>query len=79
MNSSSSVLIDRATFAQMLGRSLRSFDADRAANRLPHPITLGGSLKWRREEVMRWIEAGCPSANKWAEMEAQRKREGGRQ
>ena len=31
----------------------------------PMPIRLGRSLKWRRSEMLAWIEAGCPSRERW--------------
>lgn len=31
------------------------------AGRMPHPFKLGALVRWRRTEVLNWIEAGCPS------------------
>jgi len=33
--------------------------------RLPNPIWIGGSRKWRIAELMEWIEAGCPERKNW--------------
>ena len=30
------------------------------AGRMPRPIKLGTLLRWRRAELMGWIEDGCP-------------------
>ena len=27
---------------------------------MPHPVRIGGAVRFRREEIERWIEAGCP-------------------
>jgi excisionase family DNA binding protein len=33
-----------------------------SGKRLPEPLRIGGSVRWRREQIDRWIEQGCPSA-----------------
>jgi len=30
------------------------------SGRAPAPIKIGALVRWRRAEVMAWIEAGCP-------------------
>jgi len=30
------------------------------AGKMPRPIRLGGSIKWRRSELDAWIADGCP-------------------
>lgn len=30
------------------------------SGRAPAPIKIGAVVRWRRAEVMTWIEAGCP-------------------
>ena len=64
------LLIDIKGVAMMLGRSPRSVYRDDTAGRMPKPIKLGGSKKWRAAELLEWIEAGCPDRRKW---EASRK------
>jgi len=32
-----------------------------SAGRLPRPLKVGGRRLWRREAIVRWIEAGCPA------------------
>ncbi len=62
---SDGLLIDIKCVAAMLGRSPRSIYRDDSAGRMPKPIKLGGSKKWREAEVRQWIEAGCPNRQKW--------------
>lgn len=59
------LLIDIKAVATMLGRSPRSIYRDDTAGRLPRPIKLGGSKKWRAAELLAWVEAGCPERRKW--------------
>lgn len=55
-----SLLIDIQELATMLNRSVASLERDPAAGRLPPPVRLGGSRRWRRAEIVAWVDAGCP-------------------
>lgn len=59
------LLIDAPALASLLGRSERSIWRDDSAGRIPRPIKLGGSKRWRRAEIHAWIEAGCPKRKAW--------------
>lgn len=37
----------------------------RDSGKLPQPVRIGGTVKWRREEVLAWIDAGCPPEVRW--------------
>jgi predicted DNA-binding transcriptional regulator AlpA len=39
----------------------------RAAGKLPRPIASLGAqlLRWRAEEIRRWVEAGAPDLKTW--------------
>jgi prophage regulatory protein len=50
---------------EMLNVSLRQVWRLNCAGKLPKPIRLGGSVRWNREEVQRWFEAGCPDQKTW--------------
>lgn len=36
-----------------------------SAGKIPAPVRIGGALRWRRDELLAWINAGCPSRTKW--------------
>lgn len=38
----------------------------------PEPIKLGRLVRWRRSDIYSWIEAGCPSREKWLVMRGDR-------
>ena len=59
------LLFDAALLARLTSRSVRSIWRDLAAGRLPRPIRLGGSVRWRRSDVESWIAADCPSCEVW--------------
>ncbi len=55
------LLIDIHTLAALLTRSVASLERDQAAGRLPAPVRIGGSKKWRRSDIEAWVAAGCPA------------------
>ena len=59
------LLIDAARLAEMLDRSLTSVRRDDKAGRIPRPVTLNGSRRWRVDEILRWVDAGCPKRADW--------------
>jgi predicted DNA-binding transcriptional regulator AlpA len=61
------LLIDMGNLVAMLDRSEASLERDLAAGRLPTPVRLGGSRKWRRAEILAWVAAGCPGKTVWEE------------
>ena len=50
------------------GRSIPSLERDDAAGRLPPPVRIGRSKRWRRQEILDWISAGCPNRQTWEAM-----------
>ena len=54
------LLIDVRQLARLLGRSRASIARDVAAGRLPGPVRIGHSARWRLGELHAWVAAGCP-------------------
>lgn len=54
------LLVDIHALAVLLDRSVASLERDQAAGRLPAPVRIGGSKKWRRADIEAWVAAGCP-------------------
>jgi len=59
--------------AQLCRLSKRSWFRLHACRKVPASILIGGSLRWRKEFVERWIEMSCPDRR---EFEARMKAEG---
>jgi predicted DNA-binding transcriptional regulator AlpA len=59
------LLIDIRQLSALLRRSVASLERDQAAGRLPAPVYVGGSRRWRRAEVEEWVKAGCPRRDRW--------------
>ena len=69
------LLVDAAEAARLCSISRASWFAWTAAGLTPAPIRLGlqtgrraGRVLWRRAELVRWIDAGCPPRERWATM-----------
>ncbi len=59
----SAELLDVKTVAALLGScSTRHVYRLADAGRMPQPIKLGSLVRWRRAELDRWINEGCPPA-----------------
>ena len=59
------LLITVKEVAEMLGISVRSVWTLLSTGGLPESVHLGRSRRWRRLEIERWVEAGCPCLEKW--------------
>jgi len=54
-------LITADELARRLAISKRSLWRLRSAGCLPPPVRLGGAVRWRLEEIKKWIADGCPA------------------
>lgn len=53
-------LITAKELAEMLSISSRTINRMQSSGRLIPPIRIGGSVRWRLDEVEQWIGEGCP-------------------
>jgi len=60
-DSSRPELLDVRAVADLLGCSPRHVYRLADAGRMPRPLRLGALVRWRRDELMGWIAAGCPA------------------
>jgi predicted DNA-binding transcriptional regulator AlpA len=61
-------LIDAKISSRSSGVSEATWWRLHAAGKVPAPVKLGSRTLWRREELVAWIEAGCPSRRQWEAM-----------
>jgi len=54
-------LLDVRAVAERLSVSARAIWKWQASGRLPAPVRLGRSVRWRSSDIDEWIEQGCPS------------------
>ena len=62
---SASWLLTAAEVAQRMKVCQRHLWALLASGRLPRPVRLGRSVRWRAAELRCWIDAGCPALDRW--------------
>ena len=59
--------VDAPTAAMMLGISPAHFYTRLAAGQVPPGFHLGRRRLWSVQELRKWIDAGAPCADRWAE------------
>lgn len=55
------VLLTAEDVGHLLQVSERSVWRWLSAGKIPEPVKIGGSTRWRRGDVQEWIERGCPA------------------
>jgi predicted DNA-binding transcriptional regulator AlpA len=66
-------LIDLKEIARLLFIGVTTAERRKAARGLPQHIVLGATLhRWRRKDILDWIEMGCPSRAAFEAAQAQR-------
>lgn len=59
-------LLNVGQVAGMLNICIRSVYRMADAGKMPRPVKLGSRVLWRRRELEKWIDAGCPPLRKGA-------------
>ncbi len=54
-------LLDVSDVAKLLNCSPRHVYRLADAGRMPRPVRLGALVRWRADELRRWIADGCPT------------------
>lgn len=54
-------LLDVRAVAALLDCAPRTVHRLRDAGRMPRPVRIGSLVRWRRADVLGWIDAGCPA------------------
>lgn len=57
-------LIDVRGVAALLDCSPRHVYRLADAGRMPRPLKLGALVRWRRQELLEWLSAGCPAVDR---------------
>jgi excisionase family DNA binding protein len=53
------LLLSAGEVARVLGVSTRTLWRLQSGGRLPEPVRLGGSTRWRVSDIERWVAEGC--------------------
>ena len=62
------MLLDAVQVGQVLSVSEKMVRKLDATGRLPVPVNLGRCVRWRRQELAAWVQAGCPPRDQWEQM-----------
>jgi predicted DNA-binding transcriptional regulator AlpA len=57
--------VDADGAAALCTVSVRHWLALHSSGRVPLPVRLGRSVRWRRDEIAEWLAAGCPNREAW--------------
>ncbi len=62
------LVVKAAEAAALLGVSRAQFYRKHKAGLVPLPVRLGGSVRWRLDELQAWVAAGMPCRQHWLAM-----------
>ena len=54
------LLVSAADVARLLQVSTRTLWRQLSAGQIPKPVRFGGTVRWRIDEIRKWIAEGCP-------------------
>lgn len=63
-------LLSREQLAEMLSVSPSHISNMQAGGKLLAGIRLGSCKRWRKSEVLEWINAGCPDRKTWNQLQS---------
>lgn len=58
-------LLDAPSVGALLMLDRKTVERHAKTGKMPRPVKIGGSTRWRRAELDAWILAGCPPLAKW--------------
>jgi len=56
-----SLMLTATDAARLCGVTIKRWLTWNALGKIPTPLRIGKSLFWKRDELVRWIDAGCPN------------------
>jgi len=59
------LLLSAVEAAELLGIGRSHLYSLNASGWLPLPVRLGRRTLWRKDELSRWVSAGCPERQRW--------------
>lgn len=68
------LLLDAKAAARLCGVSRATWFNWQATGQVPPPCLAKGRIRrWSRQTIVRWIDAGCPSRDRWQAMKGARR------
>ncbi|MCE5341289.1 MAG: AlpA family phage regulatory protein [Planctomycetaceae bacterium] len=53
-------LLTAKTVGERLSLSKRQIFRLNSSGKIPAPIRIGGSVRWRQSDIKRWVDLNCP-------------------
>lgn len=66
-------LLDAPAVGALLMLDRKTVERHAKTGKMPRPVKIGGSTRWRRAELDAWILAGCPPLARWTLTDAAKK------
>ena len=60
-----SLTISKLKLGKLLDLSVRTISRMDSAGLIPRAVRVGMSKRWRYEEIISWVRAGCPARKTW--------------
>jgi prophage regulatory protein len=54
-------LLTAKALGEMLSLSKRQVSRLNSCGRIPAPVRIGGSIRWRESDIEQWLSMGCPN------------------
>ena len=61
-----SILLNTKDAASLCGVTLKRWRTWNSLGKIPAPLRIGNSFFWKRDELVDWIDEGCPTRKYWA-------------
>ncbi len=58
-------LLNAETVAEILSLSKRTIFRLDSSGKIPAPIRINGSVRWRESDIQRWVSLGCVDRSKF--------------
>lgn len=58
------LMVNRKQAAELLQLSTWTIDILKREGRMPQPCRIGRAVRWNRDDLVAWVDAGCPSSRK---------------
>lgn len=62
------LLLSASELGSMLGVARCTVWTWHAGGKIPRPVKIGGTTRWRRDEVEAWLKAGAPPRERWMQI-----------
>ena len=60
-----SLLLNTKDSAALCGVTIKRWRTWNALGKIPSPLRVGKSLFWKRDELLCWVDEGCPTRKHW--------------